>query len=59
MRHYDFVSNEIIRCETMRFFAEWIKKINGQDFINALNEISAIEADEKDKLYSEASLMEI
>lgn len=46
----DSISNEIIRYETMQFFAERSKKFNEQDFIDALNEIPAVEADEYDKL---------
>ncbi len=47
------ISNEIIRYETMQFFAERSKDFNEQDFLDALQEIPAIEPEEHDKLSSQ------
>ena len=46
------ISNEIIRYETMRFFSERAKNFNEQDFLDALQEIPAVEPEEHDKLSS-------
>ena len=44
------ISNEIIRYETMQFFAEHSRQFSEQDFLEALREIPAIEPLEQDKL---------
>ena len=44
------ISNEIIRYETIRFFAERSEGYNEQDFLEALQEIPAVEPLEHDKL---------
>lgn len=47
------VSNEIIRYETMNFFAARAKDFNEADFLAALQEIPDVEPEEKDKLERE------
>lgn len=44
------ISNEIIRYETMQFFAERAKNFNEKDFLDALREIPAAEPGEHDRL---------
>ena len=44
------ISNEIIRYETLHFFAERSKHFNEQDFLEALQEIPEVEPEERDKL---------
>jgi predicted DNA-binding ribbon-helix-helix protein len=44
------ISNEIIRYETMQFFAERARDFNEQDFLDALQEIPDTEPEEKDRL---------
>lgn len=46
------ISNEIIRYETMHFFAARANDFNEQDFLDALQEIPAVEAEEHDKMPS-------
>lgn len=46
-------TNKIIRYETMKFFAERAKDFNEADFFVALQEIPAVEPEEKDKLERE------
>lgn len=43
---------KIIRYETMHFFAERAKDFSEQDFLDALQEIPAVEAEEHDKMPS-------
>ncbi|MCK6557644.1 hypothetical protein HUU39_06655 [candidate division KSB1 bacterium] len=47
------VSNEIIRYETMNFFAARAKDFNEADFLAALQESPEVEPEEKDKLEHE------
>lgn len=47
------VSNEIIRYETMLFFAERAKGFDEAEFLAALQEIPQVEPEEKDKLEDE------
>ena len=49
------ISNEIIRYETMQFFAERAKDFNEQDFLDALQEIPAVEPEEYDRQSPPAS----
>lgn len=44
------VSNEIIRYETMSFFAERAKDFNEAEFLAALQEIPQVEPEANDKL---------
>ncbi len=44
------ISNEIIRYETQQFFADRSRDFNEQDFLDALQEIPAVEASEEDRL---------
>lgn len=44
------ISNEIIRYETLHFFAECAKDFNEDEFLAALQEIPNIEPEERDKL---------
>ena len=44
------ISNEIIRYETQQFFADRSRDFNEQDFLDALQEISAAEPSELDRL---------
>ena len=44
------ISNEIIRDETMQFFAKRSKNFDEQDFLVALQEIPEVESEEIDKL---------
>lgn len=44
------VSNEIIRYETMNFFAEHAKGFDEAEFLAALQEIPSVEPEEKDAL---------
>lgn len=48
------ISNEIIRYETMQFFAARAKVFNEQDFLDALQEIPAVEPEEYDRLSASA-----
>jgi len=44
------ISNEIIRYETQQFFGDRSKDFNEQDFLDALQEIPAVEPSELDRL---------
>ena len=44
------ISNEIIRYETLQFFADRSRDFNEQDFLDALQEISVIAPVEQDRL---------
>ena len=44
------ISNEIIRYETMHFFAKRSRGFNEKDFLDALQEIPAVEPLEQDRL---------
>ena len=44
------ISNEIIRYETMQFFAQSSRDFNEQDFFDALQEIPSVEPLEQDRL---------
>jgi len=44
------ISNEIIRYETQQFFADRSRDFNEQDFLDALQEIPAVEPSELDGL---------
>ena len=44
------ISNEIIRYETIRFFTERSEGYNEQDFLEALQEIPAVEPLDHDQL---------
>ncbi len=44
------ISNEIIRYETMSFFAKRAKDFDEADFLAALEEIPQIEPEERDRL---------
>lgn len=44
------VSNEIIRYETMQFFTERASEFNEKDFLDALQEIPAVEPLEEDRV---------
>ena len=44
------ISNEIIRYETMQFFVKRSRGFNEKDFLDALQEIPAVEPLEQDRL---------
>jgi hypothetical protein len=49
------ISNEVIRYETMQFFAERARDFNEDDFLAALQEIPEVEPEEYDELSTHLS----
>ncbi|RJQ62458.1 MAG: toxin-antitoxin system HicB family antitoxin [Desulfobacteraceae bacterium] len=47
------ISNEIIRYETMQFFADRSRGFDEQHFLDALKEIPEVEPEEQDRLIQE------